>query len=206
MTLQKDKSHPIFFHVEFCKPGRNTYLVEHVLKKNAKTEFFEHKAFDTEEEEKKPVDAQLYVHQMITQVRQEEVIDYFNPRHVTRYETDLKHVRHIFKEWKEDTADTMGQIFKHDWDRMLITRVLEDEEQLRRIKTEIVANMHMLKEIYVYLQSKSDLYPWIDEKVIKKFLIDELDLSDTALVTRESLYNIVLEVCKQGDLLRGEGP
>ena len=28
-TFEQDKTNPIFFHVEFMKPGKSTYLVEH---------------------------------------------------------------------------------------------------------------------------------------------------------------------------------
>lgn len=42
-------------------------------------------------------------------------------------------------------------MFQHDWDKMLISRVVEEEEQLRRIKNEIVNNLTMFKEIYIWL-------------------------------------------------------
>ena len=29
LSLTQDKSCPVFFHVDFCKPGKTTYIVEH---------------------------------------------------------------------------------------------------------------------------------------------------------------------------------
>ena len=54
-------------------------------------------------------------------------------------------------------------MFRHDWDAMLIKRVVTDEEQLRRIKVEIQNNLIMFKDIYVYLQSKSSSYPYLND-------------------------------------------
>ena len=74
-----------------------------------------------------------------------------NPRHVTRYKTDLKPVQHVFKDWKEDGTEIIGQIQKHDWQKMVIEKLIEEEEQCKKIKNELLANLYMLKEIYNYL-------------------------------------------------------
>ena len=83
---------------------------------------------------------------MLTQFRQEEIpkckyliINYnadltiifhldFNQRHVLKFKTDLKPVQRVFKDWKEDGAETLGQITKHDWQRMIIDKLVDDEE------------------------------------------------------------------------------
>ena len=67
------------------------------------------------------------------------------------FKRDLVNVKHVFTEWKEDSPEVLSQVFKHDWEKMLIGRLVEDEEQLKRLKNEIQNNLIMFKEIYVYL-------------------------------------------------------
>ena len=110
----------------------------------------------------------------------------------------------MFKDWKEDNFDTIEKMIRHDWERTLIPRLVPDEEQQRRIKNEIVANMDMLKEIYVYLQSHSVQYPFVDATVVKSFLIDKILVNNRNMLTNASLYNITLETCVQGERARGE--
>ena len=57
---------------------------------------------------------------------------------------------------------------------MLIKRIVTDEDQLRRIKSEIQNNLIMFKEIYIYLQSKSSSYPYLNDQVVKDLFIDAL--------------------------------
>ena len=74
---------------------------------------------------------------MLTQLRQEDIPKYNNPRHVHRYKTDLVECKRVFTEWKEDSPEVLGQMFRHDWEAMLIKRIVTEEEQLRRIRSEI---------------------------------------------------------------------
>ena len=48
LTLKADKNQPIFFHVDFLKPGKTNYVVEHkkVENKNANDQFFDMVAFE----------------------------------------------------------------------------------------------------------------------------------------------------------------
>ena len=50
MTLKADKNQPIFFHIDFMKPGKATYAVEHVpvtqKEKTTKDHFFDMCAFE----------------------------------------------------------------------------------------------------------------------------------------------------------------
>ena len=64
----------------------------------------------------------------------------------------------------------------------------------------------MFKEIYVYLQSKSDSYPYLNDRVVKDLFIDALKFGKSRHqhLTSASLHNIVLEVCVQGERARGE--
>ena len=139
---------------------------------------------------------------MLSQFRQETIPDYHNPRHVKKFQSDLVHVKPIFKEWKEDEAEVLGSIFKHDWTHMLISKLITDEDQQRRIKTEIQCNMHMIKEVYHYLQSTSPLAPWVEAKVLRKMFIDDMNIGDSNMLTNASLYNIILETCVQGERAR----
>lgn len=112
---------------------------------------FGESACDDQETLELPKAPDLYVHQMLTQLRQEDIPQYYNARHVGTFKHDLVEAKPVFKEWKEDSPDVLAQVFKHDWDHMLITRIIDDEEQLRRIKFEIQNNLVMIKEIYRFL-------------------------------------------------------
>ena len=86
MTLKSDTDQPIFFHVDFMKPGKSTYVIEHVPgEKTAKEAFFEMSPFDedyiAESPRRKQKPAELYVHHTLTQFRQEDVLFHANPRH-----------------------------------------------------------------------------------------------------------------------------
>ena len=72
--------------------------------------------------------AQLYVHSMISPIRQEEIYQSKdpNPRHLR----DPVRPVHYFREWKEDTLDTTTAMFKHDWEHMGISKVIEDPIEL----------------------------------------------------------------------------
>lgn len=61
------------------------------------------------------------------------------------------HVLPVFREWKEDGPEQMGQVIKHDWDRMRITKLIPDEEQAKRVKNDLLGNLPMVKEIHTYL-------------------------------------------------------
>ena len=67
----------------------------------------------------------------------------------------------------------------------------------------MLSNLHMLKEVYNFLQSKSPSYPWIDAKTLMKFLIDEMDIIKNHTF-KVAIYNIILETCVQGEIVRGE--
>lgn len=89
---------------------------------------------------------------------------------------------------------------------MLIKRIVTDEEQLRRIKNEIQNNLIMFKDIYVYLQSKSSSYPYLNDQVVNDLFINALNFGKGRRnhLTAASLHNIVLEVCVQGERAKGE--
>ena len=64
----------------------------------------------------------------------------------------------------------------------------------------------MLKDVYAYLQAKSKNFPWVSSVVMKSFFIDKLDLGAGSALESTCLFNIVLEVCVQGEIARGDKP
>ena len=100
----------------------------------------------------------------------------------------------------------LGKLFKHDWSNMLLTRLIGEEDQQRKIKHEMQANLHMLKEIYHHLQSLSPVAPWVEANTVRKVLVDEMNIGDANMLTNASLYNIILETCVQGERARKELP
>lgn len=46
MLQTQTKDNPVFFHVDFMKPGKNTYIVEHAPKQDTDMAFLEMTAFD----------------------------------------------------------------------------------------------------------------------------------------------------------------
>ena len=58
-----DQSQPIYFHVDFLKPGKNTYLVEHCRKEEVKNDFFNIMALGDDFDDKSALkNKKLYVH------------------------------------------------------------------------------------------------------------------------------------------------
>ena len=89
---------------------------------------------------------------------------------------------------------------------MVITKLVPDEEQQRKIKGELANYLYMLKEIYHYLQSKSKIAPWVDANLVRKTFIDDMKIGGNNLLTNASLHNIILETCVQGERARNEPP
>jgi len=70
---------------------------------------------------------------------------------VRRRERDAASAKKVFNNWKEDTVDTVQNCLKHDWDKMLINRVVSDANELRKIKNELISNFALLKEVFHHL-------------------------------------------------------
>ena len=116
------------------------------------------------------------VHSLLSQIREEDIPLYYNPRHAHTARRDSVVPKKVFREFKADTPEVMANIVKHDWDKMLIKKVIRDDEQIKKIKQEVTHQLPMLKDVYSFLQSKSKNYPWVSSVVMKSFFIDKLDL------------------------------
>ena len=99
----------------------------------------------------KSKNSQIYIHNVLTQFRQEQVNSFFNPRHFRQVIRDSAPANRVFKIWKEDTSDIIKNVMKHDWDLFLLTRVIPNENELRKIRNEIINNFYWLKEIFHHL-------------------------------------------------------
>ena len=83
-------------------PQRRYCKMPTISKKTSTLSDFSHKnSF------KKSNDAITYVHNILTQYRQEEVHDYFNPRHVRHVARDSTKAKHVFETWKSDEIATI---------------------------------------------------------------------------------------------------
>eukprot|EP00353_Schmidingerella_taraikaensis_P001898 CAMPEP_0185598444 /NCGR_PEP_ID=MMETSP0434-20130131/81997_1 /TAXON_ID=626734 ORGANISM="Favella taraikaensis, Strain Fe Narragansett Bay" /NCGR_SAMPLE_ID=MMETSP0434 /ASSEMBLY_ACC=CAM_ASM_000379 /LENGTH=166 /DNA_ID=CAMNT_0028227427 /DNA_START=1548 /DNA_END=2048 /DNA_ORIENTATION=- len=91
----------------------------------------------------------------------------------------------------------------HDWDRMLVSRIVTDPEQQRRIKNELICNCQMLSEIYIYLRSKSKTFPYLDPKDVARFFIEKLDFKCFDMLHKATLHNICLETAVQAEQTKG---
>lgn len=67
---------------------------------------------------------------------------------------------------------------KHDWEKMLISRICPDHNELRKIRNECISNFSMLKEIFHYLQAESKRYPKLELRVIETLMIDQMGLNE----------------------------
>ena len=113
-------------------------------------------------------------------------------------------VKEVFKDWREDTAEVLEQLVKHDWQHMLIDKLVSDEVQRRRIKSVFIVNLQLIKDIYCYLQSKSRSYPYVEARDVHELFITEMGLGRNDRFVRVEINNICLETCVQGQLSRGE--
>ena len=114
---------------------------------------------------------------------------------------DLAPAKKIFDTWKEDTVDTVQKVVKHDWEKMLISRIVPDHVELRKIKNEIISNFAMIKEVWHHLQSKSSVWPCIDVSGIMNMFTEHLGVGKDNRLICTALNNIALEVCVQGERL-----
>lgn len=56
-----------------------------------------------------------------------------------------------------------------------------------------------IKDVFHYLQAKSNNYPFIDGKVIKKYLFEKMQYSNNSYFLRHSLWTILEETCMQSE-------
>jgi len=87
---------------------------------------------------------------------------------------------------------------------MFISRIVEDEEQVRRIRIELVCNLTMLSEIYVYLRSRSKYYPYLNFVDIQRFFLTDLGAGSKDMLLKATIHNFCLETCVQGAQATGE--
>ena len=66
---------------------------------------------------------------------------------------------------------------KHDWEKMLISRVCPDHNELRKIRNELISNFAMLKEIFHYLQAMSKSFPKLELRVLENLMINHMGLN-----------------------------
>jgi len=83
-------------------------------------------------------------------------------------------VKNVFKEFRRDTQEVIEKLVMHDWERMLLSRLVEDPEQKRRIKNELICNFNMLNEIYILIRSHSKHYPFLSPVEVSAFLCEKL--------------------------------
>jgi len=100
----------------------------------------------------------------------------------------------VFADWKQDTPELLDKLFKHDWDNMQVDKFVKIPEELQKIRTSILMNLSMLKELFVWLQAKSERYPKLEVSTVKRLLIDHLGF-DKKSKTLAQLSKICLGVC-----------
>ena len=90
-------------------------------------------------------------------------------------------------------------MIKHDWDKILINRVVPDHVEQRKIKNELISNFSMIKEIWHYLQARSKVFPFIDLVSLIDMFKNNFDFCKHNQLLTLQLYNIALEVSVQGE-------
>ena len=78
---------------------------------------------------------------------------------------------------------------------MHVTRVIKDEQQINAIKNSIQLRLPLIKDIYNYLQAKSDSYPLVDKKAFMKYFVSEMNSSSKNLLSSATITNVILETC-----------
>ena len=100
----------------------------------------------------------------------------------------------MFKEFTGDSPEMTEAIVSHDWDRMLVHRVVKNDEQARRIKIDTIVNLTMLNEIYITLRSKSKFYPYLSPKDVEAFFAKDLGVERrNDMILKTTIHNFCLE-------------
>ena len=108
----------------------------------------------------------------------------FNPRHVRKKTRDSITAKKMFDLWHEDSVATVQKVVKHDWDKLLVSRLVPDPEELRKIKNELICNFSMLKEVFHFLQSKSKSWPAVEVRQLIDLLVGKIGLGEKDHFTR----------------------
>ena len=141
----------------------------------------------------------FFVHDMLATLREEEVPLYYNPRHVKKTLVEKHNERPVFDRWITDTPEIISQMFNHDKNKWNLKNVCATAHEYSRISELVVTNYSLLTDVYHYLQSKSDRYPWVSFYTARKhFFMD-------ALVQGYGVKNTIFDLSiKAADYNRGD--
>ena len=102
------------------------------------------------------------------------IVTVFKQRHVKVTAKERYVAKPVFDAWKPDTPDVIGLMFVHDKAQWNVKDACETIKESSGLEGMIVQNFKILKDTYLYLQSKSDRYPWISYHTARKYFFREV--------------------------------
>ena len=81
----------------------------------------------------------------------------------------------MFKLWKEDTPETINTVYNSDFSCTMITDLLADRDENKKVQTMLVELTPTLMDIFRHIQSQSESYPLIRAKDVMEFMMDKLE-------------------------------
>lgn len=97
---------------------------------------------------------------MLATYREEKVPRFFIPRHMAVIRYDKYYEKPVFKDYKCDTTETIGQMFSHDKAEWEFDKLCEKGEREKiGVESVLLQNYSTLLFLFRYLQGKSENYP-----------------------------------------------
>ena len=116
---------------------------------------------------------------MLATFRSDAIVPFFKERHVQNVEHNKHRGKMIFKSVTQEVLDNMRSSLEKDFSWCEIKEITNEdlhEEKILMKHTQI--NYEMISETYHWLQSRSKLYPWIDDFTFRETFIKHLDILD----------------------------
>ena len=145
MTSLSEKMHDnqeIYFHIDWVKPGRHIYTIEHTPDE-IYTDDEAEKEGKMFEEMRKKIAAQkglgkkatdtFYVHEMLAGFRTDDVPPYCKSRSVRQVLHDFYKPKPVFKAFVKDTPEILASCMSHDARLLRLDKICEgraDEEKI----------------------------------------------------------------------------
>ena len=189
MTSLSEKMHEnqeIYFHIDWVKPGRHVYAIEHTPEPIYSGDEAEKEGKMLEEMRAKiakqkglgkKADETFYVHEMLAGFRTDDVPPFCKTRSVRQVLHDFYKPKPVFKNFVKDTPEILASCMNNDARLLRIDKICEgraDEEKI--IDKQVRINYQVIKDIFTLLQSRSKTYPYVDTFAFRHYFIRDLGL------------------------------
>lgn len=134
LSSQVDRVNKIFFLIDWVKPGRHHFTIEHniggtILDQTNYYEkrvanFMHHRMIKGDKKEQ-----EFYVHDMLAGFRDEPIPVSFKERHTTQVSKKMFKPRKVFKDWQEDSPEVIRRALEYDTKYIHTDEIVQNDKQ-----------------------------------------------------------------------------